>query len=190
MSEEKRVLELDQYEHRAVVNIINEKRTNMINENEDNDLMSPVARTAIVVSGEKVGYMGLVHPAIMKKLDTKKKVAVLEVNYNKLMKFDKEDKAYKKVSKYQTVDIDFNFLVPNSMNYASVQEVISAFRCKFNPVYKLKDVYENKELFDGFKSMTFGFSICSNDHTLSANEIENFRSRFVSHMKQNGMELR
>ena len=26
MSEEKRVLELDQYEHRAVVNIINEKR--------------------------------------------------------------------------------------------------------------------------------------------------------------------
>ena len=27
MSEEKRVLELDQYEHRAVVNIINEKRT-------------------------------------------------------------------------------------------------------------------------------------------------------------------
>ena len=27
MSEEKRILELDQYEHRAIANIINEKRT-------------------------------------------------------------------------------------------------------------------------------------------------------------------
>lgn len=47
MSEEKRVLELDQYEHRAVVNIINEKRTNMINENEDNDFVSEILEKII-----------------------------------------------------------------------------------------------------------------------------------------------
>lgn len=32
MSEEKRIVELDKYEHRAVVNIINDKRTEMIEE--------------------------------------------------------------------------------------------------------------------------------------------------------------
>ena len=39
MSEEKRVLELDQYEHRAVVNIINE--------NEDNDFVSEILEKII-----------------------------------------------------------------------------------------------------------------------------------------------
>lgn len=42
MSEEKRVLELDQYEHRAIANIINEKRTNLINENKDNDFIDEI----------------------------------------------------------------------------------------------------------------------------------------------------
>ncbi len=42
MSEEKRVLELDQYEHRAIANIINEKRTNLINENKDNEFIDEI----------------------------------------------------------------------------------------------------------------------------------------------------
>ena len=86
--------------------------------------------------------------------------------------------------------MDFNFLVPNSVNYASLEEMISQFRCKFVVSYKLKDIYENKELFGDKKSMTFNFEISSLDHTLTSNEIDNFRKRFLDHMKQNGIELR
>ncbi len=42
MSEEKRILELDSYEHRAIANIINEKRTNLINENKDKDYIDEI----------------------------------------------------------------------------------------------------------------------------------------------------
>lgn len=42
MSEEKRILELDQYEHRAIANIINEKRTDLINENKDNEFIDEI----------------------------------------------------------------------------------------------------------------------------------------------------
>lgn len=42
MSEEKRILELDQYEHRAIANIINEKRTDLINENKDNEFINEI----------------------------------------------------------------------------------------------------------------------------------------------------
>lgn len=42
MSEEKRILELDQYEHRAIANIVNEKRTDLINENKDNDFIDEI----------------------------------------------------------------------------------------------------------------------------------------------------
>ena len=42
MSEEKRVVELDEYEHKAIVNIINEKRTDMINHNKDDDFINEI----------------------------------------------------------------------------------------------------------------------------------------------------
>lgn len=42
MSEEKRILELDAYEYRAIANIINEKRKNLINENKDKDFIDEI----------------------------------------------------------------------------------------------------------------------------------------------------
>ena len=47
MSEEKRVLELDKYEHRAIVNVLYEKRSKMINNKEDNELISEVLEKVI-----------------------------------------------------------------------------------------------------------------------------------------------
>lgn len=44
---EKRVLELDQNEHKAIVNIINEKRTSLINENKSNDFITEILEKAL-----------------------------------------------------------------------------------------------------------------------------------------------
>lgn len=151
---------------------------------------SPNARTSICVDGETCGVMGILHPAIVAKLDTKSKIGIIEVDFNKFMKFSEPDVEYKKVSKYQSVDMDFNFLVPESLAFNKLEEIISGFRCKFNMTYKLKDIYENKELFKDKKSMTLNFEICSNEHTLSSNEIENFRKRLLDYMKNEGIELR
>lgn len=42
MSEEKRVLELDKYEHKAIANILFEKRTTLIEENKDKDFIDEI----------------------------------------------------------------------------------------------------------------------------------------------------
>ena len=152
--------------------------------------MTPSARIALFVDGEKVGDMGVLHPAILQKLDTKARVAYVEVDFDKFMKFTKESVTYKKVSKYQSVDMDFNFLVPSSMKYAEIESMLAEFRCKFNVTYSLRDIYENKEVLGDNKSMTFNFVICSNDHTLTSSEIDNFRRRLLEHMKNKGIELR
>lgn len=47
MSEEKRVLELDKYEHRAVVNIINERRIQNQNEERDTDFIDEILEKVI-----------------------------------------------------------------------------------------------------------------------------------------------
>lgn len=156
----------------------------------DNGNYIPSARTAIFVDGEKVGEMGIVHPMISSKIDNKKVFAAIEINYNKFMKFSAIEKTYKKVSKYQSVDMDFNFLVPASMKFSEIKSIISEFRCKMNVEYSLKDIYENKETLGDNKAMTINFVISSNEHTLSAGEIEGFRKRLLDHFKQKGISLR
>lgn len=53
MSEDKRILELDEYEHRAVVNIINDKRTEMISKNEDTDFINEIFEKIIYAPTKK-----------------------------------------------------------------------------------------------------------------------------------------
>ena len=53
MSEEKRVPELDEYEHRAVVNIINEKRTEMISKKEETDYINEILEKIIYAPSKK-----------------------------------------------------------------------------------------------------------------------------------------
>ena len=47
MSEEKRIVELDQYEHRAIVNIINDRRTEMIQEQKDDEFITEILEKVI-----------------------------------------------------------------------------------------------------------------------------------------------
>lgn len=56
MSDEKRILELDRYEYGAVVNIINEKRTNMINEQKDTEFVDEILRKVIKAPSKKKGF--------------------------------------------------------------------------------------------------------------------------------------
>ena len=57
MSDEKRVLELDKYEYGAVVNIINEKRTNMMNEKQDTEFVDEILRKVIKAPSKKKGFL-------------------------------------------------------------------------------------------------------------------------------------
>ena len=53
MSEEKRIVELDKYEHRAVVNIINDRRTEMIEEQKNDDFITEILEKIINAPAKK-----------------------------------------------------------------------------------------------------------------------------------------
>ena len=53
MSEEKVVLELDRYEHRAIVNIINDIRTKMIQEQRNDEFITEILNKVINAPSKK-----------------------------------------------------------------------------------------------------------------------------------------
>ncbi len=149
----------------------------------------PVNSAAIVVNGEKIGYIGLLHPQVVRNIETKANIGVIELDYKKLVNAQELNKIIKPVSKFQSISMDFTFLVPKTMLFSQIEKAISEFRCKFDVTYSLVDIYENEALGEN-RAYTIKFDVTPLEHTLSSNEIDNFRKRILDHMNRFGLNLR
>lgn len=151
--------------------------------------MHPINSTNIYAGEKTIGYFGLVHPSVKLALDKRFNIAVLELDLEELCSAPALENKLKKVSKFQDVNIDYNFLVPKTMTYADIEKHLSTFRAKLIWSYKLIDVYEGNNLKD-VASWTFKFNICALDRTLVAKDIELFSMRLLQHMEQIGLKLK
>lgn len=154
------------------------------------DFVHPVNNTEIFVEGEKIGYFGIIHPRVKQNLSKKLNIGVMELDFGKLATHLKERKKINSISKYQPVDIDFNFVVDKSVPYAEIEKHLLGFKSFVNFEFNLKDIYQDETVLAGKKSYTFGYTISSLNHTLSGEEIEKFSKDLISYAGEAGYSLR
>ncbi len=143
-----------------------------------------------LADGTVIGEMGVCHPQVKLNLTPKHNLVCLELDFEKLCNAPEIKYERAKVSKYQSVTLDFTFLVPNAVNYATLENIISTYKTKLTMEYSLKDIYENKEQMVDAKSYTFTFVIGAMDRTLEAKDIEKFSTNLIEHFKTNGINLK
>ena len=163
-------------------------KVNYITEGARPNYYHPVNSCLIENNDNILGMMGLLHPAII--IDKKFKIAILELDFSKLCACEETINIVKEVSKYQAVNLDFNFVADKNICYSQIEKLLNNFRAKLNVSYALKDIYENESVLPGKRSYTFAYTIVSKDHTLTSEEIDKFSNRLIQHMKENGIELR
>ncbi len=154
------------------------------------EYLHPKNSCALYVNNQKIGCMGVINPRTNQSLSTKHKICVLELDFGKFVNAPVVKQTRNAVSKFQSVSLDFNFLVPENMPYKAIEDIIKNFKCNFIMEQKLKDVYENKEVLKDKKSFTINFVITPTDKTLTTKDIETFSARIIAEFKKNGIELR
>ena len=152
--------------------------------------LHPINSFRIKSRTEDYGYMGVLHPEKKKLVDKRFNVCLLEIDFEKLANTVVYSRKIKQVSKYQSVEIDYNVLVDADMVYGELVKKLAKFKSRIMTGYELVDIYENKEVLGDKKSMTLRFGLSSMDHTLSGEEIENFRKEFEEYIKRAGLEIR
>lgn len=152
--------------------------------------MHPVNSFRVKSRTNDYGYIGMLHPETNKLIDKRFSVCMLEIDFEKLANTVVYSRKIKQVSKYQAVEIDYNILVNENMKYCELVQKLSKFRMKILNGYELIDIYQNKDVLGNKKSVTLRFNLSSMDHTLSGEEIENFRKEFEEYIKRVGLELR
>lgn len=156
----------------------------------DIDYLHPVNNASIIISGEKIGYISLLHPKVLQNFDKKQALAVLEMDFAKFAQLKQNKPVFNEITKYQKVSIDFNFIVDKDMYYQDIKEIIDEFKSTVEMEYSLVDIYYDEKVLLNKKSVTINFIIYSHDHTLTGNEINEFREQILIYLKSKGIELR
>lgn len=150
----------------------------------------PIKSAEVLYDNDELGYICAVHPKIKENIDRKLNIVIVEINMFKYYDIKEKIINYSEPSKYQQVKFDLSLLVDKGTSFEKVNGDISKYKNVLLKEYKFIDLYEGKGLEEGKKSMTFGFTIGANDHTLTGEEIDGLRNDLIKYAEKHGYSLR
>lgn len=149
---------------------------------EANPALHPGQSAAIYLHGERIGFIGVVHPELERKLDLNGRTVVFEMLWNKLA--DRVLPDAHEISRFPANRRDIAIVVPE--NVAADDILVECKKVGANQVVgvNLFDVYRGKGVADGFKSLAISLVLQDTARTLEEEEIAATVARCVEALKQ------
>ena len=163
----------------------------------------------IYVAGEKVGYIGLIHPVVLDIISTKHTICVCEIDMTKLSTTTKRQTLFRPVSKFPETILDFSFVVEKDTLYEKISHIATSIQLDTMQSvkndatttqivglnYAGNSVYYDVKLVDTFdmsdkKSVTLRYTLINYDHTFTTNELNAFHSAVINAFASNGIDLK
>ena len=143
---------------------------------EANNALHPGQSAAIYLKGERIGFIGVVHPELERKLDLNGRTLVFELEWNKLA--DRVVPQAREVSRFPANRRDIAVVVAENVPAADVLA-----ECKKVGV-NLFDVYRGKGVEEGFKSLAISLILQDTSRTLEEEEIAATVAKCVEALKE------
>jgi len=148
----------------------------------------------VYVSGSRVGYLGVLAPEIVERIDLKKKkpeIVLFEVNLDLLLTFIPDSITFTPLPKYPSVERDVALVVDDSIPVSEVRKVIRTFPSELIEEVSIFDYYKGGNIPEGKKSLAFSIIYRSKEKTLTDEEVEALHATLLKHILENtGGKLR
>ena len=158
----------------------------------DNCVYHP-GRTAKVfaASGELLGIIGQLHPAVARKFGFDTEVYVMDLDFEALFAVKNEEKEYRPLPKYPATTRDLAFTCKEELEIGSIAAVMKKAGGKAVEEIKLFDIYRGKQLPEGMKSVAFNISMRAPDHTMTVEEADKVVKKILTLLdRELGIALR
>ncbi len=139
----------------------------------------------IFVLDSCVGYVGVLGPDMVEKLDLKKQkpeIVVFELNLDLLLTFIPDVMQYTDIPKYPPVERDIAVVVDETIPSSRIQEIIRAYPSQFIEDVSVFDYFKGGNIPEGKKSIAFNIIYRSKDRTLRDEEVEELHISLVDHI--------
>ncbi|MCC8153303.1 MAG: phenylalanine--tRNA ligase subunit beta [Tannerellaceae bacterium] len=144
------------------------------------------------MAGRQLGTLGIVQPALCKKMDIDTEVYFAELSWTMLMKEIKKSKVKAtEISRYPAVKRDLALLIDKAAPFAEIEKIATDSERKLLKGIQLFDVYEGKNLPAGKKSYAVSFFLQDETKTLNDKQIDAIMKKIRTNLEQKlGAQLR
>jgi len=138
----------------------------------------PGKSASIKIGKNLLGYVGELHPTILKDMKISKPSFGFEVFLENIPEVHKESQE-SNLSDYQPVSRDFAFLLDSDIAAGKIVEGISKIDSEIIRKVRIFDVYEGEKIGEGKKSVAVNVILQSDDKTLTEEVISNLSNRII-----------
>ena len=146
----------------------------------------PVNLNSIILDGEVIGKIGIVHPVVGKKLDKKAAIVFAEVDMQAFADKKNASIIYDEPSKFPPMDYDLSVIVPSGVLFSDLSQCWKNEGTEILKNVKIVDTYDT-EL---FHSITIRFEFSSSERTLSSAEVQAVMDKVIENLKGINVNLR
>jgi phenylalanyl-tRNA synthetase beta chain len=139
--------------------------------------LHPGQTARILRNHQPIGFIGAVHPRVLKALELEEPVLVFELELMKIR--NALMPAFRSLSKFPAIRRDIAILVEQAINVAELKMAIAQCAGKYLQSISLFDVYQGKNIEPGKKSVALGLILQHPSRTLVEGEVNDIVKEIV-----------
>ncbi len=141
--------------------------------------------------GKTIGFIASLHPGFKEEHKIRGEAAIAEFDLTLLMQGQPKLPKYKKISKFQPVERDFSFVVPQTVMAQDIVREIQKVGAPLLQSVEIVDVFKGGNLKDGESSITFRILLQDLETTLSDEKVTTVTKQVVETVGQKlGLSIR
>lgn len=152
--------------------------------------LHPGRQADIFYDGTKIGYLGEVHPAVLDSYGIGERAYVAVLDMPSVVEKATFDRKYEGIARFPAVMRDISMVIPKEVMVGQIEEILSVRGGKILESYELFDVYEGKQIREGYKSVAYSIVFRAKDKTLEEAEITAVMKKILNGLQSLGAELR
>lgn len=153
--------------------------------------LAPGQGWSIVLGGQTLGCLGMLHPDLARTLDLEKPVVLLELAVEPLWAAREAQPRFAPIPRFPKVERDLGLLVPEAVSAEALLSRVRALGGVLLEKAMIFDLYRGRSIPEGLKSVAIGLVMRADDRTLVDTEVQEVYERILSGLKDSfGVSLR
>ncbi|MGL4344965.1 MAG: phenylalanine--tRNA ligase subunit beta [Cellulosilyticaceae bacterium] len=162
-----------------------------VTRNTELPFMHPGRCANLLVGGKVAGFFGEVHPTVAKNYDLGVATYVAELDLETLLAAINTAVSFVALPKYPATTRDIAMLVSEEVLVGEIEKSIKQRGGKLLVGVELFDVYQGKQIEEGYKSVAYKLTFRATDRTLTDDEIQKVMKKILNGLEMNvGAKLR
>jgi phenylalanyl-tRNA synthetase beta chain len=147
--------------------------------------LHPGQSADIFIMDTKIGYAGVLSPAIVHSLDIKAhkpSIIVMEIDIDSIVPYAMQVVKYRPLPRYPYIERDTAILVDEAMEASEIMNLLKSYSSDLIEDVCIFDVYQGKNITEGQKSIAFNVRYRALDRTLKDDEIDALHGSLIDYI--------